>query len=160
MEGILKIVLRLGKWSSVVGEISLTFMMLLTVSDVILRSFRRPIVGTYELVSFSGAVAIGFSVPITSWMRGHVNVDLFTSKLPQKVRDAFDIGTRCLVISLFLLLSWRLIIYGMNLYRVREVSMTLQLPFYPVAYGLGIAFLVQSLVLSCDILKIRGGTYE
>ena len=160
MEGILKIVLRLSKWSSFVGEITLTFMMLLTVSDVILRSFKMPILGTYEMVAFSGAVAIGFSVPITSWMRGHVNVDLFTSRLSQKTRAAVDIGTRCLAIALFLLISWRLVSYGMNLHRVREVSMTLQMPFYPVAYGLALAFFIQCLVLSCDILKILRGTYE
>ncbi len=160
MEGALKAVLRLSKWTSVVGEVALTGMMLLTVSDVILRSFKRPILGTYELVALSGAVAIGFSVPITSWMKGHVNVDLFTSRLSRKTRDAVNIGTRCLVIALFLVMSWRLISYGMNLHRVREVSMTLQLPFYPVAYGLGLAFLVQCLVLCCDIVKILRGTYE
>jgi TRAP-type C4-dicarboxylate transport system permease small subunit len=160
VDRVLNTVLRLSKWSSVVGEITLTFMMLLTVSDVILRSFKRPILGTYEIVAFSGAVAIGFSVPITSWMRGHVNVDLFTSSLSKKAQDAFNIGTRCLVIAMFLVMSWRLIVYGMNLQRVREVSMTLQLPFYPVAYGLGVAFFVQCLVLFCDILKIIRGKYE
>ena len=160
MDRMLKTVLRLSKWSSLVGEVTLTFMMLLTVSDVILRSFKRPILGTYEIVAFSGAVAIGFSVPITSWMRGHVNVDIFTSTLSRKARDIFDIGTRCLVIALFLVMSWRLITYGMNLHRVREVSMTLQLPFYPVAYGLGFAFFLQCLVLSCDIVKIVRGSYE
>jgi TRAP-type C4-dicarboxylate transport system permease small subunit len=160
VEKVLKTVLRLSKWSSLVGEVTLIFMMLLTVSDVILRSFKRPILGTYEIIAFSGAVAIGFSVPITSWMRGHVNVDLFTSTLSRKARNAVDIGTRCLVIALFLVMSWRLITYGMNLHRVREVSMTLQLPFYPVAYGLGLAFFLQSLVLSCDIVKILRGTYE
>ena len=152
--------LRLSKWSSFVGEITLTCMMLLTVSDVILRSFKRPILGTYEVVAFSGAIAIGFSVPITSWMRGHVSVDLFTSRLSRKARDAVNIGTRCLVIALFVVMSWRLISYGMDLHRVREVSMTLRLPFYPVAYGLGLAFFVQCLVLSCDILKILRGNYE
>lgn len=160
MEGVLKIVLRLSKSVNVISEVALTFMMFLTVADVILRSFKSPIVGTYELVAFSGAVAIGFSVPLTSWMRGHVSVDLFTSRFSQRVRNIFDIGTRCLVIGLFLLVGWRLIKYGMDLHRVREVSMTLQMPFYPVAYGLGICFFAQCLVLFCDILKIFGGTYE
>lgn len=160
MEVVSKIVLRLSKSINVIAEVTLTFMMLLTVADVILRSFKRPIVGTYELVAFSGAVAIGFSVPLTSWMRGHVSVDLFTSTLSPKVRDIFNIATRCLVMGLFLTLSWRLIRYGINLQRVKEVSMTLQMPFYPVAYGLGVSFFIQSLVLFCDILKIRGGTYE
>ena len=36
---------------------------LLTLVDVILRGFKRPIVGTYELVALAGAVVIGFSLP-------------------------------------------------------------------------------------------------
>jgi TRAP-type C4-dicarboxylate transport system permease small subunit len=160
MKTALKAVLGLCKSMSLVAEFILTFMMLLTVSDVILRAFKRPIIGTYELVAFSGAVAIGFSVPITSWMRGHVSVDILTGKFAKKTRDIFDIGTRCLVIILFILIAWRLFSYGINLHRTREVSMTLRMPFYPVAYGLGVSFILQCLVLFCDILKIRGGTYE
>ena len=160
MGAVLKIVLRLSKWINVVAEVTLTFMMCLTVTDVILRSFRRPIIGTYDLVAFSGAVVIGFSLPLTSWMKGHVNVDIITSKLPQKVRDIFNISTRCLAIGIFFLIGWNLIKYALDLRQVREVSMTLQMPFYPIAYALGICIFIQCLVLFCDILKIGGGAYE
>jgi TRAP-type C4-dicarboxylate transport system permease small subunit len=77
---VLALIYRLSKLFNFVAEAALTFMMFLTVADVILRSLRRPIVGTYELVAFSGAVVIGFSIPLTSWMRGHVWVDIITSK--------------------------------------------------------------------------------
>jgi TRAP-type C4-dicarboxylate transport system permease small subunit len=160
MERVMRVVLRLSNYFSVVAEVTLSLMMMITVSDVILRAFNRPILGAYEVVSFFGAVAMGFSAPITSWTRGHVNVDIVTSKLPKKARNIVNIGTRCLVIALFLLLSWRLAVYGMNLQRASEVSMTLRLPFYPIAYGLAAACLLQSIVVCCDILKIRGGRYE
>jgi TRAP-type C4-dicarboxylate transport system permease small subunit len=160
MERVTRVVLKLSNYFSVVAEVTLSLMMIITVSDVILRAFNRPILGAYEVVSFFGAVAMGFSTPITSWTRGHVNVDLLTSKLSHKMRNMVNIGTRCLGIALFLLLSWRLAVYGMNLQRAAEVSMTLRLPFYPIAYGLAVSCLLQSIVLSCDILKIRGGQYE
>ena len=160
MEWMLTLVHRLSRLLNIVAEAALTFMMFLTVADVVLRSFRRPIVGTYELVAFSGAVVIGFSIPLTSWMRGHVSVDLLTSKCSRKMRDMLNIGTRCLVIALFIVAGWKLIKYGINLQRVKEVSMTLQVPFYPVAYGLGLCCFAQCLVVFSDILKISGGTYE
>jgi TRAP-type C4-dicarboxylate transport system permease small subunit len=146
--------------TSLLAEVTLTGMMLLTVSDVILRSFGRPILGTYEVVAFLGAVAVGFSVPITSWMRGQVRVDLLISNLSRRNRNILNVLTRCLVIAFFLLLSWRLIAYGMHLQQAKEVSITLRMPFYPIAYGLALAFVVQSFVLFCDILKIRGGSYD
>jgi TRAP-type C4-dicarboxylate transport system permease small subunit len=160
MEGFLSKVNGLSRLLNLIAGISLSFLMLLTIADVILRYFRRPIVGTYELVAFSGAVVIGFSVPLTSWVRGHVYVDFLILRFSQKTRNIFNILTRCLVIWLFLMIGWNLIKYGMDLYKSGEVSVTLQMPFYPVAYGLGICCFIQCLVLLCDILKILGGKYE
>ncbi len=150
----------MARFLNVVAGISLTFLMFLTIGDVILRYFRKPIVGTYELVAFSGAVVIGFSLPFTSWMRGHVYVDFLILRFSQRARNVFNIITRVLVICLFLMIGWNLIVYGTDLRKSGEVSPTLHFPFYPVAYGIGICCFFQCLVLLCDILKIRGGKYE
>jgi TRAP-type C4-dicarboxylate transport system permease small subunit len=160
MKGFLSKINGLSRFLNIIAGISLTFLMLLTVMDVILRSLRRPIVGTYELVAFAGAIVIGFSVPLTSWVRGHIYVDFFILKFSQKVRNVFNIATRCVVIVLFFLIGWNLIKYGMDLQKSGEVSLTLQMPFYPVAYGVGICCFVQCLVLICDIVKISGGEYD
>ncbi len=160
MEGLLNIIRVGSRFLNVIAGISLTFMMGLTVLDVILRSFRKPIVGTYELVAFSGAVVIGFSLPFTSWIRGHIYVDFIISRFSKKIRNAFNIVTRCLVIWLFLMIGWNLIKYGMDLQKSGEVSLTLQMPFYPVAYGIGICCFIQCLTIGCDFLKIYRGKYE
>ncbi len=160
MNGFLNKINGLSRFFNVIAGISLTFLMLLTVTDVILRALKRPIVGTYELVAFSGAVVIGFSVPLTSWLRGHIFVDFFILRFSQKVRNIFNITTRCLVIVLFFLIGWNLIKYGIDLQKSGEVSLTLQMPFYPVAYGVGVCCFVQCLVLMCDVIKIFGGKYE
>ena len=44
--------------------------------------------------------------------------------------------------------------------RVKEVSRTLQVPFSPVAYGLGVCAFTQCLVMFCDIVNIFRGAYE
>ena len=160
MKGLLAKVNGLSRFLNVIAGIALTFLMFLTLGDVILRLFKRPIVGTYELVAFSGAVVIGFSLPLTSWLRAHIFVDFFILKFSKKVQNVFNIATRCVVIFLFLLISWNLIKFGMDLQKSGEVSLTLQMPFYPFAYGVGICCFVQCLVLICDIVKILGGEYE
>jgi len=160
VEGFLSKVRQLSRFANVIAGISITFIVFLTVTDVILRTFRRPIVGTYELVAFSGAIVIGFSLPFTSWLRGHIFVDFFILKFSKKVRDVFNILTRCVGMGLFFLIGWNLIKYGMDLQKSGEVSLTLQLPFFPVAYGVGICCFIQCLVLFCDILKVFGGKYE
>jgi TRAP-type C4-dicarboxylate transport system permease small subunit len=125
-----------------------------------LRLFKRPIVGTYELVAFSGAIVIGFSLPLTSWLRAHIFVDFFILKFSKKVQNGFNIATRCVVIVLFLLIAWNLIRYGMDLHKSGEVSATLRMPFYPIAYGIAVSCFIQCLVMVCDIVKIFGGKYE
>jgi len=160
MGGFSNAIKRISRFLNIIAGISLTFLMLLTMSDVILRLFKRPVVGAYELVAFSGAVVIGFSLPLTSWVRAHIFVDFFILKFSKKVQNIFNIVTRCVVIFLFLLIGWNMIKYAMDLQKSGEVSLTLQLPFYPVAYGVGVSCFIQCFVLVCDIIKIYGGEYE
>ncbi len=150
----------LSKALNVLAGIAITFIMFLTVLDVILRSFRRPITGTYELAAFSGAIVIGFAVPLTTFLKGHVLVDFFVMRFPLAIRKTINVLTRLLGIGLFSLLGWNLILLGMDLYRTGEVSLTLQLPFYPVAFGVGFSCFVQCLVLIAQIFQVMGDSYE
>ncbi len=160
MGGFLKTINGISRFFNIIAGISLTFLMVLTITDIILRGFKSPVPGTYEVVAFAGAVVIGFSMPLTSWLRGHIFVDFFILKFSQKGRDVFNIVTRCMVIILFFLIGWNLIKYGMDLQKSGEVSLTLQMPFYPVAYGVGVCCFIQCLVMVCDIVKISGGKYD
>jgi TRAP-type C4-dicarboxylate transport system permease small subunit len=160
VEFFLSSVRRLCGYINVIAGIAITFIMGITVLDVLLRFFRKPIVGTYELVAFSGAVVVGFAIPLTSWMRGHIYVDFFTGKLPRTAQSILNLITRGLGVGLFFLIGWNLIKVGMDLQKSGEVSLTLQLPFYPVAYGVAVSCFVQCLVLIADMVKISRGQYE
>jgi len=148
----LRAILTLGRWL-------LKHEMLLPLGNIIVEHVR-PIVGTYELVGLLGAVVIGFSIPLTSWLRGHIYVDFFIFRFPQKTRNAFNIATRCLSIFLFLMIGINLFKYGMDLQRSGEVSLTLQIPSYPIVFGVGICCFVQCLILIGDMVKILGDSYD
>src|SRR5512137_1300465 len=81
-----------------VAGISLVFLMMLTIADVVLRAFGHPIAGTYELVGYAGAVAIACAMPYTSWMRGQVYVDFLLGHLPKTGRLVCHFATRLLAI--------------------------------------------------------------
>ena len=61
---------------------------------------------------------------------------------------------------LFFLIAWNLIKYGIDLQKSGEVSLTLQMPFYPIAYGIAVSCFIQCLVMVCDIVKISGGKFD
>ncbi len=160
MKGFLSAVERIAKVLNVIAGISLTFLMLLSITDVILRMFKWPVLGTYEMVAFAGAVVIGFSMPLTSWVRQHIFVDFLILKFSQKVRNIFNIATRVLVLALFLLVGWNMFKYAWDLQKSGEVSLTLQMPFYPVAYGVGVCCFILCLVFICDVIKISKGEFD
>ena len=139
----------------VIAGIALAGSMFLTVADVILRQFKVPIVGTYELVGLLGAVVVGFAIPQTSRLQGHVIMDFVTSKLSRSWQRPFHVLTRILAIGTFAIIAWNLWELGDDLKKSGEVSLTLQLPFYPVAYGIAICCLVECLVLFVDMVKKR-----
>jgi TRAP-type C4-dicarboxylate transport system permease small subunit len=160
MKGFVKTVEWISRFLNIIAGAGLTFLMCLTISDVILRFFKRPILGTYELVGLSGAVVIGFSTPLTSWIRQHIFVDFMILKFSQRARNVLNIATRCLVIALFFLAGWNMWMYATDLHRTGEVTLTLEMPFYPIAYGVAICFFVLCLVLVCDIIKIFKGEFD
>jgi TRAP-type C4-dicarboxylate transport system permease small subunit len=145
-----------------VGGGVLIFMMLLTVADVILRYLKKPILGTYELVSFLGAVVIAFALPLTTWQKGHVAVDILLENMSGLRRSMLDATTRLMGILFFTILSWNLISMGTSLYKTGEGTLTLQLPLYPIAYILGFSCVVQCLILIADLVRTvsNGGNHE
>ncbi len=157
MKAFLLIVQKLSTFMNVIAGAALTFMIFITVADVVLRSFKRPILGTYEIVAFSGAVVMGFALPLTSWTKGHISVDLLVSLIP-RIRKAFDLSTRVVGIFFFALSGVYLIKMGIKLYRTGEGSLTLQMPLYPIAYGVGICCFIVSLVMVCEIAKALRGS--
>jgi TRAP-type C4-dicarboxylate transport system permease small subunit len=153
MQRLLSTVLRISRWMNVLAEVALAFIILITVADVILRSFKRPILGTYELVALSGGIIIGFSIPITSWMKAHIYVDFVVLKFSDKGKKAFKVATKCLGIILFVIIGANLLLMGLELYQSGEVSPTLHIPFYPMVWSIGACCFFQCLVLFCDIVK-------
>ncbi len=155
------IVEKLSRWMQTVSGAALVFIMLLTVADVCLRNLaRKPIVGAYEMVGLAGAVAIGFAIPITSLLKGHIFVDVLIRALPKGWRKAFNISTRLMGILIFCLIALHLFLYANGLLASGEVTLTRRLPFYPIAYGLSACCVIQGLVLFADILRITGGADE
>lgn len=141
---------RLMYWIASVAIVSIVF---LTVTDVILRRFRMPIDWAFEVVVLLGAIAIGFSVPQTTIHKGHVLMDFITERLSPRWQRIFSMITRCLGIFIFAIFGWRVFPYGNNLWRSGQVSPILQLPEYPVAYGIGICCFIVCLVLFYDLVQ-------
>ena len=137
-----------------VAGFCLVGMMTLTCADVVLRLFRHPILGTYELVEFLGATIAAFAMALTTLYRGHVAVEVLVMIFSQGIQKVIFLLTQVAALVLFLLLGLECVRYGNDLRTSGEVSLTLQLPFYPVLYGIAFSSFIVCLVLCFDFWKV------
>lgn len=142
---------RCSSWMEIVAGIALIGVMLLIGTDIVGRIFGCPVPGTYEIVSLAGGLIIGLALPATSRAKGHVSTDLLTGKLSEKARVFLAVMTRLVGIVVFLLAGYGMVMMGVRLKISGEVTAVLALPFYYVAYAIGGAFLIQTLILFTEI---------
>jgi TRAP-type transport system small permease protein len=154
MRGFLKAVYKIDAVFVAISMLALVVIMVVMLLDVILRNMGHPIVGSMEIVSFLGAVVIGFAIPYASWKRVHIYVDVLLEKLSARNRNVFDIATRCLGIALFVFIGIHFIEYGLDLRRTHEITPSFKLPYYPIPWGLALSSFLQSITLIADLVKI------
>jgi TRAP-type C4-dicarboxylate transport system permease small subunit len=144
---------------SVISGIAATFVMLLTVVDVLGRAVKHPIVGSYEMIALTGAILIGFGMPFTTVSGSHVFMEMLMNKLPRMVATGMNIATRLLCIALFAVAGVNVFRFAGELARAGEVSPTLRIPVYPFTYLFGICCFLQCIVFIFAIVSYfeKGG---
>jgi TRAP-type C4-dicarboxylate transport system permease small subunit len=130
-----------------VAAAAITAMMMLTCADVVMRMFRRPIPGTYEIVGFLGAVFAAFSLAFTSVERGHIAVDFLVKKFSKRTQRVIEGINAIICAALFALISWQSLLYAADLKEAGEVSMTLQMSIHHFVEGIAVGCALLTVVL-------------
>jgi TRAP-type C4-dicarboxylate transport system permease small subunit len=157
----LRVVVTADQAFFLVAGLGLAFMMVVTLVDVVMRYMGRPIFGSMEIVCFASAVVIGFSIPYTSWSKGHIIVDFLLEKLSPKSGRILRIITRCMGIALFLFAGYNFILYGLDLIKSGEVTPGFRIPYYPITFGLAVSCFLQAMTLFGDLLAtVKEDTHE
>jgi TRAP-type C4-dicarboxylate transport system permease small subunit len=160
LERLFGVLLKVSRILGYIGGAALTFMMLLTVADVVLRAGGRPILGVYELVALSLAIVIGFTIPKVSLDRGHVYMEIVLDRLSKRNRAIMNTLTRVLCTLLFIIIGYNLFLIGREFHTSGEVSSTLKLPFFPIAYFVGVCCFIECFVFIFDIVNLWRGQHE
>jgi len=158
MEKLKRLVSRLSQFMGVIAGTTLVFVMLLTVLDVILRYFGYPIIGVYDLVALGGGIIIGFSMPLAAERKVHVFMEMALQANSRTAQRVLSLVTRLIVFGISFLVAWNLIRLGLGFRETGEVSLTIQIVYYPIAIGLGVCFFIQMLVILVEMLEGFSGT--
>jgi len=145
----------------ILGGIAVLGLMTLATANVVLRIFYAPIRGTYELVSFLGALVIAFALGYTQKRKDHIIVDIITERFPRGLARLVDAFAYLVITIFFAIVTWQVFVWGMKIWRSGELSETLKVIYHPFILAVGFGFGVLCLAALVDflnkILKWREG---
>jgi TRAP-type C4-dicarboxylate transport system permease small subunit len=145
-----RLISRLASFFNGIAAAAVVGMMALTCLDVILRFFRHPIPGAYEVVGMLGAVFVSFSLARTSMDQGHIAVDFVVQRFPERLQHAVEAINTGICALLFTVLCRQCVLYALDLKASGEVSMTLQMPIHPFVFGIAVGCAMLSVVLALN----------
>jgi TRAP-type C4-dicarboxylate transport system permease small subunit len=149
-----RVINSLSKWLNWVAGVALVLMLIVIAADIIgAKLFKWPIPGGIDIVGLLCVVVIAFAIAQTQVIHGHIEVEFFVMRLPEKARNVIAGIVYSLGMALFALLAWRSYTFGDSLRVKGEVSMTVGIPVYPFVYGIAFSCIVVFLVLLLQYLK-------
>ena len=137
----------------IAGGVSLLALTLLATMNVALRIFRVPVSGTYEVVSFLGAIVTAGALGHTQKRKDHIVVDILSDKFPAPVKRVLDRVSYALILAFFSIVSWQTFVYGKRLLVTGEMSETLRIAYYPFVFLVSAGFAVLALTVLLDLAE-------
>ena len=132
---------------------ALILMMLLGFSNVLSRTFWRPIKGTFEIIGFAGAVCTAMALGFAQIRKNHVGVDILTTHYSARWRRITRVVSYLISAPFFVVVAWRVAAWGTTVMQSGEISETLQIAYYPVIYCVAAGFAFLALILFFDLFK-------
>ena len=130
----------------------------LIVANILARALlNTPILGTYEMVGFFTAGAVGLALARCALENSHIAVEFIMDRFPQPLQKVVQLVTGIPVIGFIIFTAYNLFLYGARIAESGEVSATTQMAFYPFIYMVALGFLALSLVLVLKLLQLFMG---
>lgn len=149
-----KIISRISGGTAAATYVAFVGIMLIIGVDVFLRmAFKRPILGSYEIVERMLLILVFAAFAYTQSNRGHIHVTLFLSRFPNFISmPLFGIlGLLSTATSVFCgYATWAQADYSL---KASTVTAVLHIPLYPFFYIAAICMYVFSLTLLWDTIK-------
>lgn len=126
----------------------------LVVIDVIKRRVTGiPVPGTVEIVELIAAVILSMGIGYLTFVRGHVWVDILTSRFPLRTQTIIDLVNSVISLFLTILLTYAMVKLGI-VYKISNWSTgRLFIQIYPFIYVVAAAMALTCVVLIRDIVK-------
>jgi TRAP-type C4-dicarboxylate transport system permease small subunit len=131
-----------------VGLVFLAGMMFLTAADVIGRYFlSSPILGSFEITEYLMVILMATSLAYCGMIKGHVEIELVTSRFPERIQTILGCITSFLSAVLFGFITWQSFLYIGDMASSKVATTVLRIPAWPFVIVLAVGFGIFCLVL-------------
>ena len=145
---------RLNYSLECISMIAYIFMMVLTTADIIgAKLFLAPIPGALDMMMLAQLIMLSFALGGSYIAGKHVEVTFFVDLLPELIKRLIAVAIKFLMLLLFVLITWRMLLYGLDLKNYNEVSPTVRLALYPYAFAAVIAFIPATLAALIELIQ-------
>lgn len=148
-----RIIENISRRISQLGQVALVLVMLLIVTNVILRLPWRPLPGTVEMVELLGTILLGLGIAYCQQKKSHIFVSVLVDRFPLRVQALVDAVTGLLALFFTSLVARQLFIYGTRMLERGYTTGHLNIPVYPFIYLVGVGFIILALVLLKDLIN-------
>lgn len=143
----------LNRGLAMVAGFSLVAMVMVTVGEMVLRMFGRPMAGTVETIGWLAAVTTAFALGYTQVHQGHVSIDLLTTRLGSRSQVVVSMLVNLISAALFVIVTWNVFRYAGLLRETGSLSETMKVIVYPWVYLVSLGCAGLTLALLVDFLK-------
>ena len=149
-----KLIDSFSHWLNWIAGVGIIAMLALTTADIIgVKVFKSPVPGAIEMIGFLSVVVVAFAIAYTQIVHGHIQVEFFVSRLPERAQAGIRALVSLMGITLFTLLGWKSYDFARVLQTTGEVSMTQNIPFYPFVMAITFCCIPVCLVLLVQFLR-------
>lgn len=137
-----------GLWLARAGAVALAFMAGITFFDVVGREIiSEPITIKREVTEVAMICLVYLGMGLTTWLRGHIRVDVVYTLLPQRVRALFDSLTLIVAAAFVAVMSWKLVERAWDNYQTGFKTDLSDIPWWPPTLLAGICGAIMALAL-------------
>lgn len=148
-----RIVFRLSRGIAWVAGGALAGITILVIGNILLRIVWRPILGTYELVSFFGGMFVFLGLAYCAAEKGNIAIGVLVERFSPRAQAICGSITTILGLFISAIMAWQCVVFATDMWHRGYVSEVLQIPVSPFIYAGAIGFGMLCLVLLVELSK-------
>jgi len=159
MEITRKLIERTSKYVNSFNGIALLVVIFINVINILMRYlFSKPVQGAVEVSCLLTLTFVSLALFIRAFEDGHVKVDFFLEKFPERAKKTVEIVTGSASLIFFLSVALKMFPHVQNQYFIGEYTQDLQIPIFLLSIAILIGLILLTIaILHLLISTIKGG---